>query len=258
MASSQDIRQWAADNGYSLKPYGPPTKVVREAFEQAQGQVAVAGDVVDALDPDQTVWPADVEDQAPADAPVPTGTPSTAGEKAPTTRKQRWRDKWRSRGKGGVRGRASSEKMIDLAWSQLARMFDSPAHWPTANVLRMQAPVAGAILDKELRGTPVDGMLQPLARLVNRGSSVGALVALPIMVHLVTVRPELQERLHPLMVDAVYSYLEIAGPEVERKRKQMARRAEQFGIDAEQFLQQVFTPPASMTDPGVADAAQAA
>ena len=76
MASSQDIRQWAADNGYSLKPYGPPTKVVREAFEQAQGQVAVAGDVVDALDPDQTVWPADVEDQAPADAPVPTGTPS--------------------------------------------------------------------------------------------------------------------------------------------------------------------------------------
>ncbi len=47
---------------------------------------------------------------------------------------------------------------------------------PLQRTLRMQAPVAGDLLDDVVRDTIVDPLLQPLARLASQGKAVQALV----------------------------------------------------------------------------------
>lgn len=261
MASSQDIRAWAAAEGIQLKPKGPPTKAARVAYAAAHGDVdtVAGGDVVDAEE-GYGGWSEQDSDQQPTTDPErPT---LTAGEKPPAPGRPTWRERLKRRGgkakKPVTRGRASTEKLIELGWSQIARVFDNQQTWATANVLRMQAPVAGSILDAELRGTAADALMQPLARMVNRSSAVGSLIALPIMVQIVSMRPQLYQRMEPLMVEAVYSYLEIAGPAVEKRRKAHAKRAEQYGQDAQELLRAIFTPPAAQGEPvGDVDAAAA-
>lgn len=280
MATSQDIRRWAAENGYQLKPMGPPTKAVKAAYASAFGDPEPSTPDDDGLLSITTLPPwapplsvvgnigeaaptaAGDEDQAPADPPPPppatspSGKPGTAGERPPTTRKQRWRDKWRQRaGQRPTRGRASQEKLITLAWSGLAKLTANRGSTvPLSRLLYLQAPVAGIVLDEELRGGTLDTLLQPAARFVNRSSKIGSLIALPVMVQIVTLRPDLYDDFEEAMLDAVYSYQEIAGPALEKRRKAMERRAEKTGGDAREFLAGIFAP---IMTPAADDAAAA-
>jgi hypothetical protein len=224
---------------------------VKRSYAAAHGELdTVTGQVLDGhlvegelppTDRDAGLW----SEHEPAEmAALPEPDPLRVGEKPPRLRKQRWLDRiWgKDRDKAQHRGRASTERLVSGVWTQLARLADNVGAVPTARVLRLQAPVAGVVLDAELRGTPVDGVLQPFAKLVNKGSKVGSLLALPILVQLVTVNPHLYEQLEPYMEDCVYSYLEIAGPAMERKQKQMQKREEQTGINARDFLRTIFAP----------------
>lgn len=251
MASSQDIRRWAAENGYDLAPKGPPTKLVREAYQQAH----------DAATSDDTTTPVDVEGQAEqpptdsdpypqvsADQPTDAPPPTSDTERPPVLRRPTWRDRLRGGKSPAVPGqrhpRASQEKLIGGVWTLLGKWLEKQGVVPTGRLLRMQAPVVGAVVDGQLRGTKVDTVLQPVARFVNKGSAIGSLIALPVMVQVVCMSEDPQGTyldLEDEMIDAMYDYLEIAGPELEKRRKRIERRVRQSGgEDARALLATIF------------------
>jgi hypothetical protein len=78
--------------------------------------------------------------------------------------------------------------------------------------------------------------------MVNKGSTIGALVALPFMVQLASVKPEFFPMLRPHMVEALYRWYEVAGPEMEKQAKRMeTRKAQLGGVDPEELLNMIFS-----------------
>lgn len=254
MASSQDIRRWAADNGYQLAPKGPPTRAVREAYQLAHGPATSDNDTTDVpadttaerppLDSDPSQQ---VTDDPPPPTSSPTPPPTSDNERPPVLRRPTWRERMRARHDMGGRPRqprASQEKLAGGLWGLLGRYLERQGLVPTGRLLRMQAPVVGAVIDSEIRGTTPDRLLQPVARFVNKGSAIGSLLALPVMVQVVCMADDPQATYMDLeneMIDAVYDYLEIAGPELEKRRKRIERRVKQSGgEDARQLLATIF------------------
>lgn len=228
MASSQDIRAWAEDQGIELNPKGPIRKAVKDLYAEANPvvgpQETPPGDVIDGEI---------VTELAPTSSEAPPR--GAAGKRKLFTRKPKEPTSTR-RG-----ARASTESLFSGVWTLAANLLGSTGNAPVARVLQFQAPVAGALLDRELRGTKADTMVQPVARLLNKGSNVGALVALPLMVQIVSTKPELYPMLKPHMVEAMYKWYEIAGPEMEKQQKRMEQRKTQLGgVDPEEVLNMIF------------------
>lgn len=228
MATPQDIREWAVANEIDVNPRGPIPRDLKERFYSEQG----------------------IEEPLPEEtAPVTDGVPeelTTPGEKPPASKPKAFSFGRRKKDpvtSGRRSARTSTEGLFSSIWAGAAHLLGATGMIPTARVLQLQAPVAGAILDRELRGTRIDRIAQPAARMFNKGSSVGTLVALPLMVHAVTMKPELYEVIKPHMVDALYRWYEIAGPEMKKQQERMEKRREQFGdLDPEQLLNMIFSP----------------
>lgn len=227
MATPQDIREWAVANEIEVNPRGPIPRDVKDKYYEASGET-----------PEEPVA-ASVE-AAPGGEPVEQTTP---GELPPASKpKLSWGRRKKTSGTVTRKGpRQATDGLFSAIWAGAANLLGATGMVPTARVLQLQAPVAGAILDRELRGTRVDRMAQPVAKMFNRSSSVGTLVALPLMVHVVTVKPELYPAIKPHMVEALYRWYEIAGPELEKQQKKMERRKEQLGgLDPEELLNMIF------------------
>lgn len=105
----------------------------------------------------------------------------------------------------------------------------------------MQAPVAGVIVDDMCKGTVVDRVLQPLARGSEKAEKGFALIGPPILVAMISSRPELYPVLSGPLKVAMLSWVEIAGPAMEkaqRKAEQMAERV--GGVDVDGMIAALF------------------
>src|SRR5882724_10700554 len=105
--------------------------------------------------------------------------------------------------------RKSLDGVIGGAWSFLAQIMQ-PINMPVARVLAVQAPVAGMVLEDALKNTVVDRLLQPLAGLQTGGEIAFALMAPPLVVGALTVKPELAPILEPLLRRSLRSWIDIA------------------------------------------------
>jgi hypothetical protein len=260
MATNTDIRHWARANGIPLhSEKGPVRKTVREMYEAAVAGGDVAdGEVVEHLALVQAPDSAG-EDPGPVGPDSSTEQPPRYDQnetRAPQPPKRgllgRLRRGRRRSGRPGRAGRASTEKLVSIAWSGLAKAAGAAHQVPLQRTLAMQAPVAGALLDRELHGTRIDKALQPLARMVNRGSRVGALLGMPVLVQAATMRPELFPLLRPMLVECIFQFAEIAGPEMERQQQRQKKRAEQLDIDPDAILDMLFGPLQPPADDDVA------
>lgn len=248
MATSQDIRQWAQDNGYDLSDRGRvPNNVKTDYYTANPDQRAenILTQQGGASEPETGTGDGSGATDGSDDLLGGEATP----EQPPGTRKRiRWGRATRTTTAGPKRRvsrggpRASTEKVFSGIWSLAGKLLGKQGFVPTARVLQFQAPIAGVLLDKEIRGTKADSLLQPVARMVNRGSSIGTLIALPLLVQVASSRPELYPELRPYMVDCLYRWYEIAGPEMEKQAKRMEQRREAIGVDAEQVLDMIFAP----------------
>lgn len=219
MTSPSDIREWAQANGVEISPKGPIPKAIREQFYAESGGA-----------PDEDAPTATTEVGPGGVVSVET----TPGEKPPRATKSRTKSP-RSMG-----ARQSTETLFSGLWSIGAELLASSGMTPTARVIALQAPVAGAVLDREVRGTAVDKLAQPLARLTNKGSNIATLVALPLLVQVVTMRPELYPKLKPAMVSAMIKWYRVAGPELARKAKEMEKATEELGFDPAEMVDMLF------------------
>ena len=249
MASNQDIREWAAREGIELKAKGPLPKSVRTRYAESQGSTLLADPVnTDEILSEQgeTVDAEIVTELAPTGYGAPTGQ-TTDGETPPNTTAGR---RFFGRRKGATKAprgaarrgpRESTETLVQGVWTIASNLLGGAGFVPLARVLELQAPVAGAILDKDIRGTKVDTLLQPIARLTNKTSNIGTLVALPLFVQVASMRPELYPALRPHMENMMYKWMELAGPEMEKRAKRMEKRKEQLGgFDAGAMLDALF------------------
>ncbi len=146
------------------------------------------------------------------------------------------------------RSRTSVEGLISAVWGIGARIVQ-PVAWPVSNVLTLQSPVAGAILEDAIKNTVVDTVLQPFARF-GQGSQVAfALLGPPVLVGIATANPNSQPIVEPLLREALRTWLMVAGPKmIERAEKEAEFQAE-YGQTIDQMIKAIFTPPAGMVLP---------
>lgn len=228
MPTPAEIREWATANGITMRPRGPIPRAIRDQY------AAATGDTTDTVPDDTEVLP----ETGP-------GGVAAASEVAPAPPKSTGGFLGKRKGAGAGRRsgpRQSAEGLLTAVWSGLAQGLARAGAVPTARVLMMQAPVAGVVLDRELRGTAADRLVQPFAKLANKGAAVGTLVALPLLVQVTTMRPELYPMLKPYMVEAMSKWCDVAGPEMERKLKQAEKRKTSLGFDPEEMVDSLFAP----------------
>lgn len=144
--------------------------------------------------------------------------------------------------------RVSVEGLITAAWGFGARLIQ-PMAWPVANVLRLQSPIAGAILEDSVKNTVADTVLQPIARLV-QGSEIGfALLGPPVLVGIACAKPESQPFVEPLLREALKSWLTVAGPKMIELAEKERKFQEEYGDTIDGMIKAIFTPPEGMAVP---------
>lgn len=221
MATNDDIRVWAKENGYELEDDAISLEV-RKAYLAASKPP---------VDEDKPVEKAPViKEPSVADR----AKKAVAGlrDKAGTTTAKRATRK--------VFSRVPVDKLIGRAWNILAQSVQ-PVNLPVARVLAVQSPVAGAILEDIIRDTAVDRILQPLARVEQRGELLFALVGPPLLVGAMTAKPEASVMLVPLLREALRSWIDIAGPHIEKIAEQERKFEEEYGQRIDAMIEMFFT-----------------
>lgn len=146
---------------------------------------------------------------------------------------------------GVKRPRTSVEGFISAAWNIGARMLQ-PVAWPVSNVLALQSPIAGKILEDVVKDTVADTVLQPFARVFKGGDTAFALLGPPILVGVACARPDSQKIIEPLLREALKSWLTVAGPKMIEKAKEEKAFQEEYGETIDGMIEAIFTPPPGM------------
>jgi hypothetical protein len=127
-------------------------------------------------------------------------------------------------GAAQARPRVSVEGVITWIWAASSRAA-APVSENLSKCLGMQAPVAGLVLEDQVRGTVVDRVLQPLARGQARLEGVGALFAMPAVIGALEAcegYPEPKRSIRrafliPLATEAAAMWIRVAGPKVQER-----------------------------------------
>jgi hypothetical protein len=148
-----------------------------------------------------------------------------------------------------VHRRVSIDSVVSSAWGALAGILARQQRvLPVARMLQIQAPIAGMVVEQMARDTVVDRLLQPLARLNARGESIGALIGPPILVAVITAQPGLYDMLAPMLKQSLVSWMEIAGPQMEKAKKRAEKLQAEFGADVDTLVEMLFAPPPEYAD----------
>lgn len=86
---------------------------------------------------------------------------------------------------GPARPRTPLVSLVDRGWSRVAAVIEH-VNVPVARTMAWQAPYVGVVADDVIAGTPPDKVLQVVARAEETLSGLGAMVAMPIVVGMIT------------------------------------------------------------------------
>jgi hypothetical protein len=267
-----EIRAWGRENGWEVEDKGRVPAALRSAWATAnaggasQLRAAVSAppsgnghasngsagpvtfEIPDYVPPDVGAAPAYEDKPEPADERAPEQPPKRSRREQLA---ERFRRPERERPRG--RRRVTLETLGGLVWAgaaQLCARYGDGRFLPVANVMAFQAPVAGLVAEDVLKHTVADAVLQPVARLVESGSTAGALIGPPVLVGMVCARPELYPVARPLLAVAMKEWIIAAGPKLRELRRreekfaaEMGEMGEEFdGFDIEAMIDQVFAP----------------
>jgi hypothetical protein len=177
---------------------------------------------------------------------------------------------------GGVRGlfggkakpkgkkppRVSTSDLLGSVWRGAAKLL-TPLP-PLQRTLRMQAPVAGDLLDDVVKDTLVDPLLQPLARLANQGKAVQALVGPPAFVTAIMVHQMQRAQLDPPqdpnpffmaiategLRSSLMAWMDVAGPKFEQALTREKEFEEKYGQTVDDTMAFIFAAPVDPSDMG--------
>jgi hypothetical protein len=126
----------------------------------------------------------------------------------------------------------------------------------------MQAPVAGDLLDDVIKGTIVDPLLQPLARLADQGKTVQALVGPPFFVTAIMLHQQQRASMDPpqepsplVMAVAVeglrsslMAWMDVAGPKFDAAMEREALFEAKYGQRVDDMIALIFMAPAASAE----------
>lgn len=252
VASIADIRQWGVDNGWEIVEGARLPTGLRKAYDNRNNFPD---------EPTIDIFPGDnyssrIEGLDYPDEVSEEIRPLIAKE-SPAGKARSWLDRVkaaapetaRPRGRKPLRKRVPIDKLISIGWQALAQ-FAQPINLPVARMLDMQAPVAGMVLEDVVRDTLVDRLLQPLARAEAGGEKVWALIGPPMVVAALQARPEMQNVLVPMLKHALRSWVDIAGEQLEKVKKQDEEFQEKYGTRIDDMIALIFAPPPGMDENG--------
>lgn len=142
-----------------------------------------------------------------------------------------------------AKARKPAGENLSLLVSGGAQFAAKSGYVPLANALMFEAPAAGQAIDLAIAGTFVDRkIVQPLVGGAEKWEALGAVITLPVMVHLISIYPGLQSAFEPQLRRSAEEILILSVPtirkKVERDRKVVDALAELRHLD-----------PAIATDP---------
>lgn len=138
--------------------------------------------------------------------------------------------------------RVPIDKFIGHAWQMLAQVIQ-PVNLPVARVLAVQAPVAGMVLEGVVKDTIIDRILQPIAKVEAGGEIAFAIMGPPILVGVLSAKPHLAPVLVPLLRESLRSWIDIAGPQMEKVAKQEQDFEDKYGQRIDDMIEFFMTPP---------------
>jgi hypothetical protein len=135
-----------------------------------------------------------------------------------------------------AKARKPAGENLSLLVSGGAQFAAKSGYVPLANALMFEAPAAGQAIDLAIAGTFVDRkIVQPLVGGAEKWEALGAVITLPMMVHLISVYPGLQAAFEPQLRRAAEEILILSVPtirkKVERDRKVVDALAELGHLD---------------------------
>lgn len=268
-----EIRAWGAENGWDVPERGRIPAALRSAWATANagGPVRAAGNgahtpsdvaaLVNGSGDSGGAITFSVPDYIPPEElPPPNGNGYAEEEQPPgggrRSRREALAERFRNRRQAlpGRRRRVTLETLGGLVWAGAAQLCARNGRFlPVASIMAYQAPVAGMVVEDSLKNTVADAVLQPVARLVESGSTLGSLLGPPALVGLVCARPEAYPLARPLLEIAMKEWVITAGPKLRqlkaREEKFAAEMAAMAGEDGEEgefdinaILDEIFKP----------------
>lgn len=142
--------------------------------------------------------------------------------------------------------------IIGFVWGGLASVSArlGERYAPLTKALAFEAPVAGAVIDEAVKGTPADVPLQMIARWAQTGGEAGVIIGLPAVAAYTCYNPAAYPVTRPVMVQLVKQHIILAGPHIRRMRERERKFAEQlaefggeeFAASAEGIVDELFGP----------------
>lgn len=251
MPTAAEYREWAAANGYQLNPKGRIPIEVKSAYILAhdpdydapagadeEGNVVEAQPIVDVVpEPPSPFSGEEVRPNFGKDTSQPKGLRGFGSK---------WSTKRGTTSKGTsastrAKSRVKLERFGEHAWALFSKMADSrlPA---TARVLTLQAPVAGIVLEENIkRGGKLDKLLQPLARTEEKGTAIFAMIAPIVIVAAIERNPHLAPMLEVPLKLALLEMSAITGPAMQKARQREQDLVEQFeAANIDGLVQMIF------------------
>lgn len=274
MPTAKDIRTWATDNGYQVENRGAVPVHVREAYEAAHPSLNGSDDTPHPDYPDddfETAFiepPADTEetfDESVMEEAKPRNPRSRSARSKPSSASSRTRF-WQ-RGASGKSGkpakkkpRVSTEDLLGSLWRGMAKLA-TPLP-PLQRTLRIQAPVAGMLLEDAVKDTAADTVLQPLARLAGQGKVVSALLGPPVIVTALMMHVQQRMQMNPpqepnpmfvsMGTEALRSSLlvwaEITEGKILIAQQKEAEMEARFGQSVDELIAFLLSPPVNPAD----------
>lgn len=261
MATATDVRAWAQANGRPSTRGKLPNKIVEDwdlahpddPYESGPPRDTGNGHVPDYPDGDFEELFADVDPQG-GTGETPPSKPRA--NRAKTGQPAGIRGLFSRGGKAKPKGkrppRVSTSDLLGSVWRAGAKLL-TPLP-PLQRTLRMQAPVAGDILDDVVRDTVVDPLLQPLARIAAQGKTVQALVGPPAFVSAICVHQAQRAGMdppqdpHPFFMaiaveglrNSLMAWMDVAGPKFEAAMAREAEFEEKYGQRVDDMIAMIF------------------
>jgi len=243
-ALDRQIRAWALEEGIDVSAMGRIPVEVRARWEAAHPDTAIGvgvGEEHPGTDPVMRIGPelarpAETPPVAPGAAPKPTG-----GVHGLAALRERAAAAAAAAGPGKGK-RTPVNRIMGGLWGLAGRVLSAGPVAPVGRVLQLQAPVAGAIADRIVRGTAIDRLLQPLARMSQRGDDLAALLGPPVIVAAIARNPAAGPLLYPMLREILELWADIAGPEMEKMQARSRSRAER-GFDVDALIEALFASP---------------
>jgi len=154
--------------------------------------------------------------------------------------------------------RVPVDEVIAGGWRLLAKVAKPIP--PLQRTLKIQAPVAGLLLEDTIRGTIVDTVLQPIARLQRQGKAVAALAGPPMLVTAGTLHmqraaaadeepnPVIMGIIHEGLRESLMLWMDVAGPKFEQAMKREKQFEDLYGQRVDDLIELLFSPPPAPGD----------